>query len=68
MEKSTIAKQVNKPTFKEIKIGVKLNSKEFKDQIEKFSNENQVSKKQARKKIFWQTIKSRKPSIICQNS
>ena len=41
---------------------VKLNSKEFKDQIDKFSKENNISKRQARKKIFWQSIEFQKMS------
>ena len=39
---------------------MKINSKEFKDQIDNFQIEKGISKRQARKKIFWQIVESRK--------
>ena len=39
---------------------VKINSQEFKDQIDNFSKENRISKRKTRKKVFWQIVESRK--------
>ena len=55
-------KEVLKQVVVEKENVVKLNSKEFKEKIERFSKEKNVSKRQARKKIFWQTIESQKNS------
>ncbi|XP_023733619.1 uncharacterized protein LOC111881461 [Lactuca sativa] len=60
VEKSQTVKEVLEPIVVETEKLVKLNSKEFKDQVDKFSKENNISKRQARKKIFWQTIESQK--------
>ncbi|XP_023757104.2 uncharacterized protein LOC111905646 [Lactuca sativa] len=62
VQKLKIEKENSKQVVKENENFFKLNSKEFKDQIDKFSKENNISKRQARKKIFWQNIESQKMS------
>ena len=47
IEKSKVEKEKMKIVEKEKETVVKLNSKEFKDQIDKFSKENNISKRQA---------------------
>ena len=47
-----MVKEVTKEVVVEKEIVFKLKSKEFKEQIDKFSKENAISKRQARKKIF----------------
>ncbi|XP_052627545.1 uncharacterized protein LOC128134134 [Lactuca sativa] len=60
--KKLVEEDNSKTTEEEKEKVVKLNSKEFNDQIDKFSKENNVSKRQVRKKILWHRIESQKMS------
>ena len=60
VEKSKVVNEVLKQKVEESENFVKLYSKEFKEQIDKFSKFNKISKRKARKKFFWQTIEPRK--------
>ena len=60
VKKHKVSKEISKQADEEVEQVVKINSQAFKDQIEKFSKDNGTSKRQARKKIFWQIVESRK--------
>lgn len=66
VEKSQKEKDVSKKD-EVVSKNVKINSQDFKDQVDKFSKENNISKRQARTKVFLNKIRSRKKAIILHN-
>ncbi|XP_052624916.1 uncharacterized protein LOC128132402 [Lactuca sativa] len=57
VEKSENSNEVPKPV-ENASNHVKINFQEFKEQIEKISKESGISKRQAKKKVFWQNYQN----------
>lgn len=55
-DNSKVEKQETYVSFQKSKI----NYQNFKDQVEKVSKENEISKRKARKKVYWQHVESKK--------